>query len=129
MKTKKRKLFSKKEGFFIFFLTFFIFISFFFFKSNFSQKKIAVIEINENILKKIDLSSVTEPYEIKIDTPYPTTILVEHEKISVSHASCPDKTCHNMGKISNSGEVIVCLPNKLIIKIENKKYDSDGVTY
>ena len=38
-------------------------------------------------------------------------------KVWVTDASCPDKICEHYGKISGDGEVIVCLPNRLIIQV------------
>lgn len=45
------------------------------------------------------------------------TLVIENGKVFVSDASCPDKLCKNQGKISQSGEMIVCLPNLMIAKI------------
>ena len=45
------------------------------------------------------------------------TVVIEDRKVYVSEASCPDKLCKNQGKISQSGEMIVCLPNLMIAKI------------
>ncbi len=35
----------------------------------------------------------------------------------VSEASCPDKVCIHQGKIQLHGQMIVCLPNKMIARI------------
>ena len=37
----------------------------------------------------------------------------------VSEADCPDKICMGMGHISHSGEFIACLPNRVIIVVED----------
>lgn len=44
-------------------------------------------------------------------------ITVHNGKIAVSEASCPDKICIRQGAISSSVKTIVCLPNKLVIKV------------
>ena len=36
----------------------------------------------------------------------------------MDHADCPDKICVKTGKIKNKGEQIVCLPNKLVVKVK-----------
>ena len=36
----------------------------------------------------------------------------------VTEADCPDQVCIRMGKISKTGENIVCLPHKLVIQVE-----------
>ena len=47
-----------------------------------------------------------------------TNILhIEGGKAWLDDANCPDKLCVNQGKISNNGETITCLPNKLTITV------------
>ena len=46
------------------------------------------------------------------------TMVIEHGEAWVSEANCPDKLCMGFGKISKNGEIIVCLPNRLIVMIE-----------
>ena len=40
---------------------------------------------------------------------------------SVAAADCPDKLCVNHTPISNSGERIVCLPNRVIISVDSEE--------
>ena len=47
------------------------------------------------------------------------TIQVKNGAISVIDASCRDKICVNEGAISNASKPIVCLPNKLVIKVSS----------
>ena len=35
----------------------------------------------------------------------------------LSEASCPDKVCVHMGKISREGQSIICLPNQVVVEI------------
>ncbi len=37
----------------------------------------------------------------------------------ITEASCPDKICVNHRPVKNQGESLVCLPNKLVVEIEN----------
>ncbi len=48
------------------------------------------------------------------------TIVIEDGSAYVTDADCPDKICEEMGKISKSGETIVCLPHKLIVEISDE---------
>ena len=58
-----------------------------------------------------------------------TLIQIENNKVWVASAPCPQKICMKMGKISKPGEIIVCIPNKVFIKIEGKgKQNLDGIT-
>lgn len=44
-------------------------------------------------------------------------IIIQSGKVHVSDASCPDKICIHQGTIEQTGESIVCLPNRMIAQI------------
>ena len=44
-------------------------------------------------------------------------LVIENGKAYLSDANCPDKLCVHQGKISRTGEVITCLPNKLTVTV------------
>ena len=46
------------------------------------------------------------------------TLVIENGMAYVTDADCPDQVCIRMGKISKTGENIVCLPHKLVIQVE-----------
>ncbi|MCD8370253.1 MAG: NusG domain II-containing protein [Clostridiales bacterium] len=47
-----------------------------------------------------------------------TNHLVIHDGAAeVTEASCPDHVCVAQGRISQNGELIVCLPNRLIVRV------------
>ena len=74
----------------------------------------------------VDLSTVEEPYEVTFsDERGSNTVRVERGRISVVDADCPDHVCEKTGWVSESGIPIVCLPHRLVIRIE--KRGSGGV--
>ena len=86
---------------------------------------IAVISINGEEYKRIDLSKVKEPYELRIETEYGVNIvLVEPGAISVSSADCPDKICVYQGRLTQAGLPIICMPHRLVISIESGQTDA-----
>lgn len=40
-------------------------------------------------------------------------------KADITEASCPDKVCVNHRPVNGQGESLVCLPNKMVVEIEN----------
>lgn len=100
------------------------------------KDKIAVIKADGKVVKTINLSKLrgTEKFDIKEGNHF-NTIVAEKDKISIIDADCPDKVCIKTGWISDAGESIVCLPNKLIISIEGGETsdkaptDIDGASY
>ena len=59
------------------------------------------------------------------------TLVIEDGKAYISEASCPDKQCMKQGKISRTGEMLVCLPNRVVVKIADSENDEpviDGIS-
>lgn len=46
------------------------------------------------------------------------TLVVEDGYAWVTDSDCPDKICEHMGKIHMNGQLIVCLPNGVIVTVE-----------
>ncbi len=45
------------------------------------------------------------------------TLVIKDGKADVTDADCPDKLCVNQHSISCDGETIVCLPNRLVVRV------------
>ena len=46
----------------------------------------------------------------------------------LTDANCPDHLCVKQGKISKTGQVITCLPNKLTITVYGAEKDVDLIS-
>lgn len=92
-------------------------------------ENIAVIKRAGAVIRTIDLNKVKVAEEIKLSANKDNynTILVEHNRISIKDSNCPHQECVKSGSISEPGQMIVCLPYKLIISIQgqsNNEVDS-----
>ena len=57
------------------------------------------------------------------------TLRIKDGKAYMLEADCPDKLCIKMGKISKEGEIVVCLPARIVVEIIDKGDDGyDSVT-
>lgn len=94
-------------------------------KHDTKEKHIATIMLEKKTVKTIDLSTVTKPYRIRIDTPSGgyNILEVRPNEIEVIEADCPDQCCVHQGIISDGAEPIVCLPHKLVVKIDYTSHD------
>ncbi len=54
-------------------------------------------------------------------------IVINDGKVYMEEADCPDKYCVSQGKISKTGETIVCLPHKLSVEIKNQSEATDEI--
>lgn len=56
-------------------------------------------------------------------------VVVTGRGVLVSEADCPDQICVRQGEISHSGESVVCLPHRLVIRLEGAGDDGlDAMT-
>lgn len=73
------------------------------------------IYVNNKLYKTY---SINDDEEIKIKNEEGYNIVKIHNHgVEITEASCPDKVCVNSGFIMKSSESIVCLPNRVHIKI------------
>ena len=88
----------------------------------------AQITLEGTILREIDLSHIEEAQMFTVEgTQGSNTIAMEHGRIRVYAADCPDQLCVHKGWID--GGMIVCLPNRLVIRIGSNAMDAiDGVS-
>ena len=56
------------------------------------------------------------------------TMEIKDGQVSIIDADCPNKDCMKFGSISQTNQTIICLPNKVSIKISGES-DLDAVTY
>ena len=82
-----------------------------------NQKPAAIVEVSLNgHVKELDLKKDTE-IVIQGYKGGTNTLIIKDGRVHISEATCPDKVCIYQGEISQSGEMIVCLPNLVIAKI------------
>lgn len=55
-------------------------------------------------------------------------ICVQDGSIYIQSAPCHDNTCLKTGKINKTGECIICVPQRLVIKIIGAKAGPDAIT-
>ena len=44
-------------------------------------------------------------------------LAIDNGKAYMKNADCPDKLCMHQGRISQTGERIVCLPNRVMVEV------------
>ena len=83
------------------------------------DKKEALIYHNNKLLEVHDLS---QDRVISIsDKGIEMTINIDGGRIRVLESNCPKHICVHIGWISNSGQTIVCVPNKMLVEVKGKQ--------
>lgn len=86
--------------------------------SRYNEKYIS-IQVDGKEYKKIIFDKAVVGKTIPIETEFGYNLIeIGDERVRVIEASCPDELDVKQGYISLPGEVIVCLPNKLVIEIK-----------
>ena len=82
------------------------------------QGSVARIYQDGVLIESIDLLEITEPHSFTIEYGSgKNVILVEHGRIKVVEASCPNRLCVRQGWLQ-SARPIVCLPHRLVIRLD-----------
>ena len=52
-----------------------------------------------------------------------TTVVVHQHEVFVQESPCRAKICVKMGHVSQAGQMVVCVPNKVSIRVLGKKWE------
>lgn len=86
----------------------------------------AVVTVNGKVLAEIDLSAKKDD-EFTIETSEGNNKIVVHDGgISIVEADCSDGVCVNQGTAKKPGDMIVCLPHRVIIEVVGANNNTDG---
>lgn len=90
------------------------------------SENIAVVEINGKVYGRYDLKKVGEKViDLKLPEGERSVVEFKDGKVRVKEADCPDKVCVRTGWIYRPGEMIVCIPYRVVIKISGERQDVD----
>ena len=107
----------KKKDFILIFVVLIVIVSTFGINYFVNTKSGENIEIYVDI-KLYKTYSIDDEEKLKIESEDGYNIVKIHDHgVEIIEASCPDKVCVNSGFITKPSESIVCLPNKVHIKI------------
>ena len=88
----------------------------------------AEVTLDGKPYKKILLSEHKGEDQIDIKTEYGYNIIeIKDTSIRIEDADCRDKICIKSGFISKPGEILVCLPHKLMIEIKGNNDDKRNI--
>ena len=117
------------KALFIIFLLSLALSGIFFLQRKFAEEKNLHAEIMQDsrIVRTIELKK-GESYDIPIKADGFNLISVRDGSISITSSDCRNEDCMKMGTISHGGESIICLPNRLSIRISGSS-EVDGASY
>lgn len=82
--------------------------------------KYAIITQDNHTIQQIPLGKGIHR-EITIDGDYHSTIEIDDSRVRFRESTCGNRLCVNSGWISGNGEAVVCLPNRVILRITGQE--------
>lgn len=90
---------------------------------------VAVVERDGAVVLRQELSALDGPIEQEIQGENGITLMIvlSPDGAAVRRSECPDKICVNTGTLRRAGESAVCLPAKVVLRLEGDG-EIDGMT-
>lgn len=83
---------------------------------------------NGEVLLTRSLESLTEPIVYSVEAAYPLTLELSGQGVRVLETACPGQDCRHVGLITEAGQQIVCLPNRLVVTLQGEPDSYDAIT-
>jgi hypothetical protein len=94
-----------------------------------SEGQYIVITVDNEIFRTYSIDKKLNE-EIEIKTKHGTNIVhIEDGCVYMESSTCRDQICVLHGKICRPGEMIVCLPNKIVIEVTGIDSDLDVISH
>ncbi len=91
------------------------------------ESLLVVVRKNSDEIYSCELSDAAAEKEICVDEEFHVVLCVMSDGVFVKSSDCEDKTCVNTGKITRSGQNIVCLPAHIVVELKGENDDFDAV--
>lgn len=76
-----------------------------------------VITIDGKVFREIPLTQETNEEIIVEENGNSNVVIIKDGQVFVREASCPDQICVQTSPADENGEMVVCLPNKVIVEV------------
>ena len=84
------------------------------------DKLYAEVWQNDQLIERVALTDSTDK---TIDLDGHNVIVLHGKTAEIQSADCPDQVCVRTGRLTRAGQVAVCLPNRVILKLTGTSTD------
>ena len=85
-----------------------------------------VIEVDGEVYASYDMDEVKGIIPVSTPNGGENRVWVQEDLVFMDKANCPDQICVKQGAIKDGSVPIVCLPNKVIVRIEGGESGLDA---
>ena len=86
-----------------------------------------MISVDGTEVERIPLDQAGETRRTVEGGSYTLEICLTDTEVWVEHSDCPTQDCVHTGRISRSGQSIVCLPARVVVELEGGSTADDGL--
>ncbi len=90
------------------------------------NEKYAVIEVDGKVFAKYNMTTLTAPVQVNVNGH--NTVEITKDYAKSIYADCDDRLDVKQGKITSPGQIIICMPNRMTVRITGKS-GLDAVAY
>lgn len=89
-----------------------------------SQTAVVQIHLDGKLIEELPID-----YDrtLTVSADYANTVCIRGSKVSITESDCPGSDCVHSGWISSPGRSIVCLPNRVEVRVVGVESDVDFV--
>lgn len=118
---------KKSDIVLIIFLCIFAFSFIFIFDFSKKNGTKVIVNVDGKIYKTLPIDNNTDLNILSKDGKVINVLKINNNKVNMEYATCKDGLCLKQGEIHNTNETIVCLPNKVVVEINNDENLFDAV--
>jgi len=96
--------------------------------SNYNKKYVEITVDGEEHSKYVLDNNIDKEIEVITDKGY-NIIQIQNGQVLVEESDCNNQLCVRKGVIEEPGEIIVCLPHKVVVQITGSSEDLDSISY
>jgi hypothetical protein len=96
--------------------------------SSYNKKYVEIIVDGNEHSKYILDDKLNKEIRVEVDEGY-NIIHIENGQVIVEESNCENQLCVRKGVIEVPGEIIVCLPHKVVVQISGSQNDLDSISY
>ena len=78
------------------------------------------------LIKRVQLGAGYQD-TITIEGTVTNVIEITENSVYFSHSDCPDQVCVRTGKLTRAGQIAVCLPNRVIVRLVGAQDEIDAI--
>jgi len=95
---------------------------------NYNKKYVEIIVDGNEHSKYVLDDKIDKEIKVEVDEGY-NIIHIHDGQVIVEESNCDNQLCVRKGVIEEPGELIVCLPHKVVVQITGTHEDLDSISY